>query len=311
MVSDWQLARSTARRRFFAGPTTAPLRHGAAMNELRLSLSLGFLGLALVACSQPVERPAPGDAGPAVEDLSPARLRIVGSVVDLERRAVSGARVRLCGDPCRELSTSSAGAFDIRDVPLGSYGLHVELPGAGAADYGKVVIPLYSVEPAPMGVMTVAPIVLPRLGAAVGLGAGVQTVAIDATLSLTVDAGALGFPTGSGPPRLAGLRVPMSLFPDFCLPSGDGRVLAEWAFGPFNTTSSAPVEVHIKTADLGSPGLRPGMTVNLMTIDPDLGKPERQGVGKVSADGATIDSEPMTGIRRLTWLIVTMPGGGP
>lgn len=281
------------------------------MNDLSLSMCFGCLGLALVACSQPaMEVPAP-DAGPAIEDLAPARLRIVGSVVDLDGRGVSGASVRLCGDPCRALSTSSSGAFDIRDVPLGSYGLHVELPGAGAADYGKVVVPFYSAEPAPMGVRTVAPIVLPRLGSAVSLGAGVQTVAIDGTLSLTVDAGALGFPSGSGSPRLAGLRVPMALFPDFCLPSGDGRVIAEWAFGPFNTTSSAPVEVHIKTADLGNPNLRPGMTVNLLTIDPDLGKPERQGVGKVSADGATIDSQPMMGIRRLTWLIVTMPGGGP
>lgn len=282
------------------------------MNDPRLSLCLGFLGLALVACSQPaMEVPAPGDAGTALADLSAARLRIVGSVVDLDRRGIPGASVRLCGDPCRELTTSSSGGFDLRDVPLGSYGLHVELPGAAAADYGKVVVPLYSVEPEPMGVRTVAPIVLPRLGAAVDLGAGVQTVAIDGTLSLTVDAGALSFPSGSGPPRLAGLRVPMSLFPDFCLPSGDGRVIAEWAFGPFNTTSSAPVEVHIKTADLGNPGLRPGLTVNLMTIDPDVGKPERQGVGKVSADGTTIDSQPMMGIRRLTWLIVTMPGGGP
>lgn len=281
------------------------------MNNSRLSMCLGCLGFALVACSQPpTEVPAPGDGGLAVEDLATARLRIVGSVVDLDRRGVSGASVRLCGDPCRELTTTSSGAFDLRDVPLGSYGLHVELPGAGPTDYGRVVIPLYSTEPAPMGVRTVAPIVLPRLGASVGLGAGAQSVAIDGTLSLTVDAGALGFPPGSGPPRLAGLRVPMSLFPDFCLPSGDGRVIAEWAFGPFNTTSSAPIEVHIKTADLGNPGLRPGMTVNLLTIDPDLGKPERQGVGKVSADGATIDSEPMMGIRRLTWLIVTMPGGG-
>jgi hypothetical protein len=39
------------------------------MNELRLSMSLGLLGLALVACSQPAEVPAPGDAEPAVEDL--------------------------------------------------------------------------------------------------------------------------------------------------------------------------------------------------------------------------------------------------
>jgi hypothetical protein len=278
------------------------------MSDPRLSMCLGCLGLALVACSPPVTE-APADAGPAIEDLSVSRLRVVGSVVDLDRRPFSGARVRLCGDPCRELTTGSSGGFDLRDVPLGNYGLHVELPGAAATDYGKVVIPLYSFEPT--GLRTVAPIVLPRLGPPASLSPGPQTVAIDGTLSLTVDAGALSFPAGSGAPRLAGLRVPQGLYPDFCLPSGDGRVLAEWALGPFATSSSVPIEVHIKTADLANPALRPGATVNLMTIDPELGKPERQGVGKVSADGSTIDSLPMMGIRRLTWLVVTLPGGGP
>jgi hypothetical protein len=260
------------------------------------------------ACSDP---PASGPADPVgadqgLGDLGAQRARIVGSVVDLDRRALAGARVRLCGAACREFTTNSDGLFDIPGVEGGDYGVHIELPATDPLLYGKVVMPLYAFDPRATPVRALPMTVVPRLGPQIALGTGRQTVAIDGTLSLSFDAGALRFPPGSGAPRVAGVRIPVGLYPDFCLPSGDGRIVAEWALGPFAAESTAAIDVHI--AD--NLGLSAGSAVFLSTIDPATGRPDRQGYGRVSTDGKSIDSTAMMGIRRLTWLVVSLPGGG-
>lgn len=266
------------------------------------------LSLALAACDAAggTAPPSPEDGG--APDLAAAAegARITGTVIDLDRHGLPGVRIKLCGPSCREVTTDGAGIFELPNIAAASYGLHAELPGAQAIDYGKVVVPIYYLDPKATPVRTVPPIVLPRLAAPLPLAAGKQTVAIDATLSLTLDADALRFPAGAGAPQLAGLRIPAGLYPDFCLPSGDGRIVAEWALGPFDTTSSAPITVHI--AD--NFGLPPGSTVVLSSVDPDFGRPERQGVGKVSADGKSIDSVATMELHRLTWLVVSLPGSG-
>lgn len=268
------------------------------------SLAL-YLGLVVTGCSGPALTPPGAEAGAAEPDLATSSARIAGTVIDLAQKGFPGASVKLCATACREVQTDSAGRFELAGVTAASYGLHVELPGAAPTDYGKVVVPLYYFDPRVTPVQTIAPIVLPPAGPSTALGAGKQTVAIDATLSLTVDADALTLPPGTGAPRLAGRRVPAALYPDFCLPSGDGRILAEWAFMPFGTTSSAPISIHI--AD--SFGLPPGSLVVLSSIDPDFGRPERQGMGKVAADGTSIDSLATMELHRLTWLVVSLPGG--
>lgn len=277
----------------------------------KLGYAAPCLALALAACDAAggaSQDPADGGT-PAPDEASPAVVgaRITGTVIDLDRHGLAGVRIKLCGPSCREVTTDSSGIFEIPNVLSASYGLHAELPGAQAVDYAKVVVPIYYLDPKQTPVRPVPPIVLPKLAAPTALAAGKQTVAIDATLTLTLDADALTFPAGSGAAQLAGRRVPAGLYPDFCLPSGDGRILAEWAIGPFGTTSSAPISVHI--AD--GLGLQPGATVVLSSIDPDFGRPERQGLGKVSADGKSIDSLAPLELRRLTWLVISLPGGGP
>ena len=51
-------------------------------------------------------------------------------------------------------------------------------------------------------------------------------------------------------------------------------------------------------------------TLEARFVDPATGRPDRQGFGRVSADGRSIDSMAMMGIRRLTWLVISLPGGG-
>jgi hypothetical protein len=250
-----------------------------------------------------VEGGAPPDAA---RDATPVHGRITGVVVDLQSQPVAGASVALCGAPCQKVLTDAAGIYEFADVAPQSYSLRVELPGAAATDYGKVVIPIYGYDPAQTPVRALPRTVLPRLGAATALGAATQTVAIDSVLSLTVDPSRLTLPPGSGAAQLAGVRIPPALYPDFCLPSGDGRVLAEWALGPFAATSSASIDVHI--AD--GLGLAPGSGVVLISVDPELGRPLRQGLGKVAADGRSIDSLSGMGVQGVTWLIVSLPGSG-
>lgn len=276
------------------------------IHPLALGLGLG-LGLVTVACSGPAaSAPGPDDAGPAAPDLTATGGRIAGTVIDLSQKGFPGVSVKLCATACREVTTDSAGRFEIADVAAASYGLHVELPGAAPTDYGKVVVPIYYFDPRVAPVQMVAPIALPRAGQPTDLVAGKQTVAIDATLSLTLDADALTLPPGAGPPRLAGIRVPAAIYPDFCLPSGDGRILAEWALMPFGATSSAPISIHIADGF----GLPANSSVVLSSVDPDFGRPERIATGTVSADGTQIDALTATG-PRLTWLVVSLPRGGP
>lgn len=276
----------------------------------KLHCAAAGLGLFFAACVAPaVAPPSTDDAGTAAPDQALATTggRIIGTVIDLARKGVPGASIRLCSTSCREVLTDSTGTFEITSVTAASYGLHAELPGTQPLDMAKVVVPIYYYDPRVDPVRTVAPIPLPFLYPAPPLSAGKQTVAIDTTLSLTVDADALTFPAGAQARQLAGVRVPPGLYPDFCLPSSDGRILAEWALGPFGTTSSAPITVHI--AD--NLGLAPGSTVLLSSIDPDFGSPERQSLGRVADDGKTIDSIATMELHRLTWLVVSLPRGGP
>lgn len=265
------------------------------------------LGLVAAACSGPAaSAPGPEDGGPASPDLTATGGRIAGTVIDLLQKGFPGVSVKLCATSCQEVTTDSAGRFELADVGAASYGLHVELPGAVSTDYGKVVVPIYYFDPRVAPVQTVAPIVLPRAGQPINLVAGKQTVAIDATLALTLDADALTLPPGAGQPRLAGVRVPAAIYPDFCLPSGDGRILAEWSLAPFGATSSVPIAIRIADGF----GLASGSSVVLSSIDPDFGQPERIGTGTVSADGMAIEGLTTMGTR-LTWLVVSLPRGGP
>ncbi len=259
----------------------------------------------LAACGSPtIEPQVPPVPNPPLQES--ARGRVLGSIIDLSQRPQAGADVTLCGSGCRSGVSDSSGFFAFSDVPAGSYSLRIERSGHAPTASGKVVIPLYGYDPAVTPARSFPPIVLPTFDQVTPLSAGVQTVAIDPQLSLTLDAQSLSFPTGTAMPQLTGKRVPAGLYPDFCLPGADGRIVAEWAMAPFATNSASPIEIRI--AD--GLGLSPNTQVNFLTIDPDLGRPEQQAVGTVAADGKSITSKPMTGIRRLTWLIVSLPGSG-
>lgn len=273
---------------------------------MRNSVASIAVGVCLAACGSPQidDPPAPPVPDPPMQQA--ARGRVLGTTVDMAGRPLSGVDVALCGSSCRRLVSDGTGFFAFSDVPAGSYSLRVERSGNAPTASGKVVIPLYGYDPVATPARTFPPIVLPTFDQVTPLSAGVQTVAIDPQLSLTLDAQSLSFPMGTAMPQLTGKRVPAGLYPDFCLPGADGRIVAEWAMAPFATTSTSPIEIRI--AD--GLGLSPNTQVNFLTIDPDLGRPEQQAVGTVAADGKSITSKPMTGIRRLTWLIVSLPGSG-
>jgi hypothetical protein len=265
---------------------------------MRFARAVVLLGVGASGCT------GPAGSGGGAADLG-SGIVVVGTIVDLTSQPLSGATVRLCEGSCRATTSDATGAFRFDGVAALTWdSLGAEMPGS--SDYGKVVIPLYPYtnDLQQQQAVLLPPLVLPRLGPSTALPSGPREIAIDATLTLTVDGSALQLPEGSAT-GVAGARVPSGLFPDFCLPGAGGQVIAEWALAPFGARSSAPIAVHLAE----NLGLARG-AVWLFRVDTESGRPIQVATGSVSADGTSIASDPGVGLDQLTWLLVARPGGG-
>jgi hypothetical protein len=244
--------------------------------------------------------------GPAADDMAmtaptdgpAAPMDVEGRIIGLDRQPLAGVAVSLCLQPCRDVVTGAQGQFAFSGVTPGLYTLRARRAGG---DYADLDFPLYlSAGQNPR----LLPLVLPRIGASAPLPAGVESFRIDDKLALLLDGGALQLPLGGRAERLAGVRIPTDLFPNFCVPSA--QVLAMWAFSPTGITSSGKIAVT-----LGEPlGLPKGTTVSFIEIDPLDGRPAVAASGAVSEDGKSIQTAMGAGLHRLSWLLLAVLRGG-
>jgi hypothetical protein len=227
-------------------------------------------------------------------------LDLEGRIVGLDEQPLPGIAVSLCQAACRDTTTGAQGEYSFSGVAPSFYTLRARKPGEG--DYAELDFPLYLHAGANPRLL---PLVLPRVGPGSPVPPGAHTLSVDAALSLMLDGGALSLPAGGPVSRLAGVRVPQVLYPNFCVPSA--RVVAMWAFSPTGVTSASPIGVRLSE----SLGLLPGATVSFIEIDPGTGRPEVAASGAVSQDGKLIQTAMGAGLRRLSWLLVAVLDGGP
>lgn len=276
------------------------------MRVRRLFLvALGFpvaLGWAagLCGCSEPLPLPvAADDMAQGTADGPPTLLNLEGRLIGLDQQPLAGVAVSLCHATCRDTVTGGQGEFAFPATLPSFYTLRARKPAA--PDYAELDFPLYldgSVNP------RLVPLVLPKITTDAPVPAGVQSLAVDATLALTLDSSTLMLPQGGAAGHLGGVRIPAGLYPNFCVPSA--RVLAMWAFTPTGITSSTPVGISLSE----SLGLLPGTTVSFVEISPADGRPATAASGTVSADGKSIKTPLGSGLHQLSWLLAVVIQGG-
>jgi len=219
-----------------------------------------------------------------------------GTVRDTHGAALEQAVLALCSSVCYGTATDDRGAFAYEKVPADHYKLEVRVNPADDRHMGVVYFPL---ELAPdEDLIMEAPIVLPETGSGTVVGAGEQTITIDAELSMRVDSSALTLPFGEMDSYLAGVRVAQADWPPN-VPVDDG-VVGVWALNPYGMTST--VNVGFEIADpLGEAA---STSLEVHTLDANTAELTKVATAAVNSSGdgiATTDSE---GITELTWLVV-------
>lgn len=115
-------------------------------------------------------------------------------------------------------------------------------------------------------------------------------------VEFTIFANSVSFPNGDpyvGPGRLNQVhadRVPM--------PPADGTApITVWTLQPEGLQFDPPVQVQLPNAQ----GLPPGAILDILSFDHDIGMYVSVGLGRVSADGAFIITDPGFGIAKAGW----------
>lgn len=130
---------------------------------------------------------------------------------------------------------------------------------------------------------------------------GVTDVAIDASLTISLDPALAQTVSFTPPTELGGVLVDPSFWQIDTIEGNN--VLFGWTFAPFGTKAT---EGSFGIAINDALGLDPDTTIKLWEIEKDNARLHQVGEGTVNADATGIDvTEVGEGLHELTWLIVT------
>ncbi|WDE02473.1 carboxypeptidase-like regulatory domain-containing protein [Thalassomonas actiniarum] len=235
-----------------------------------------------------------------------ADTRFIGVVLDTENIPVPNATVQIENtDPLIETVTDTNGLFALEGVPIGSGLLLVD--GSTTTRSGRwptleYVINVISGIDNSLG----NPVFLPELDAT-----NFQTVGGNEDVVLTMEgvegfamkifANSATFPDGSttgamGVTQVSNDQVPMP-------PSGGAAPPWVGTLQPAGVFFDPPVQLTVPN----SLGLPPNQIVNMFSFDHDLQQFVSVGTGTVQTDGATIVSDPGSGIRKSGWFFDCPP----
>ncbi len=233
-----------------------------------------------------------------------------GRAVDFAGAPLGRHVITYCGPTCYAATAGDDGSFVVavngfvapREYTLLVHGRpeHASAWFAGADPAGEVVT--YA-EPLAVPRYEDVGAVIPETMAAM---AGGTFRAGD--VELTVPAGARvefdveDFELGALGRTLRATRVELARAPAFAREAG---LSAVWALGPFNLLSDRPLGVRVANRA----GLPPGSAVDFVVMGNEIvsppitgGRPVVAAAGRVSADGASIATDPGAGISYVTWL---------
>ncbi len=245
----------------------------------------------------------PSPTGPA---------RLLGVVLDTEERPIPHATVALAGtDPPIATFTGDDGTFVLQDVPPGAAHLFV---GGSTTTRPGVWPPIeLAVEILPGTDNTLGmPIFLPQLdepnfqevGGAENVVlrmAGVEGFGLEVLAnSVSVPGAGLLAATSQvvtmGVTQVSSDQAPMP-------PSGGAAPPWVGTFQPPGIHFDPPARLIVPNSD----GLPPGQIIELFSFDHDLGQYVSAGTATVQPDGATIVSDPGSGIAKSGWFFASPP----
>lgn len=285
-----------------------------ACNATPPSTDAAALDASLVDTSAP---DAPDDAAEAPCSRPPAE-RPAGSVCVREVRGqvldTAGAPrvdipVTVCGPTCFLGRTGSDGRFAVTVgdfVPLAIYSVLAH----ARPDHATVYVPM----PGAVGegdVITLGEVIrVPRYTVTGDLVDGDAGVARAGEVTLTIPGDARveidleDFKLGELGRRLRAAEVPLELAPPF---AREGRAQAVWALAPFAMTSTRPLGLRVPNT-LGLPAGSPvdfvAMGGEILPPASNAGRALDAVAGRVSADGASLETDVGTGVSQLTWIAV-------
>jgi len=265
----------------------------------------------------PDARDAAGEAA-ADEDVPPCAVRpdaagvacvrqVRGRAVDYAGAALGGHVITYCGPTCYAAVAAADGTFsvEVNDfVAPRNYTLQVH----GRPDHASTWVA--GVDPVNDVVTFAEPVAVPRyqdVGAVITTGLeGGAFSAGDVTLVVPtgarVEFDVEDFELGALGRTVRAVRVEPARAPAF---ARDAGLVAVWAMAPFNLVSDRPLGVRV--ANRGA--LAAGSAVDFVVMGNEIvsppitgGRPVVAAAGHVSADGATVATDPGAGISYVTWI---------
>lgn len=250
-----------------------------------------------------------GDPSDALPAGSTCVLEATGYVQDLSGAPLSRIPMTFCGAQCFGAPSDDSGAYAIgigMYLPTADYAIHADGRPDHAVDYLRLTANEPSVIDVTMRIPVLPPstVNLPPDGApasSVTVGDLTLLVPDNTTFDLSIEdymvtraLRVASVPLASAPSyaSAANVNAIYALAPSGCIPTNKlGVLLANSAGLP----ASSPVEFLVLGDDYGS-------------SPPTVGVLQVQATGHVSADAATIQTDPGQGISELTWLAVRKAG---
>ena len=284
--------------------TTTTDSDGRATAHLTLGNKLGLDTQRVVARLVGTEAVA-GFTASSLMPGDPGQTKVSGVVLDNQDKPIPGATLRIQGTT-RQAQADAQGQFTITQVPVGP----VRLMADGSTTSRSGEWPTLSFD-----VVTVAganntlpaPIYLVPLDMTTAVTVGNQDVHLTLPqvpgFALDVKAGSVTFPDGSKTGKLSVTvvnndKVPMSppngMQPQFIV-----------TIQPVGARFEPAASLTLPNVD----GYKPGAEVEMFSYDHDLEEFVTIGWGTVSADGATIKSNPGVGVVKAGWHCGAAPGG--
>ena len=246
----------------------------------------------------------------AVEPGAEASTRFVGVVLDTENGPVPNALVKIeDADPPVEGFTDDNGQFALDDIPVGSGLLFVD--GSTTTRPGVWPTLEFQIDViAGIDNSLGMPIFLPELdNDSFQLVGGDEDVVLSMAgvegFALRIFADSVTFPDGSptgfmGVTQVSNDQVPMP-------PTGGAAPPWVGTLQPAGVMLEPPAQLTVPN----SLGLPPGQIVDMFSFDHDLQQFVGVGTGTVQEDGATIVSDPGSGIRKSGWFFDCPPPPEP
>lgn len=236
--------------------------------------------------------------------------RFVGVVLDTENEPIPNARVLFEDtDPPLESFTDENGQFVLDNPPVGNGLLFVD--GATTPRPGRWPHLEYQVDVVAGIDNTLGmPVFLPELDSSgFKLVGGSEDVILEMAgvegFAMKILANSATFPDGSrtgfmGVTQVSNDQVPMP-------PNGGAAPPWVGTLQPAGVTLDPPAQLIVPNAL----GLPPGQIIDLFTFDHDLQEFIGAGTGTVQPDGATVVSDPGSGIRKSGWFFDCPPPPPP